>query len=234
MKRLPGVLVLFLFACAGELLPPAPAPLPPSPPPPSFVPAVSVVSGDNQTGTFGQFLAESLVVRVTDDAGRGVSARTVYWFVESGFGEFGNHSWYTVTGAGGLASIRFRPGWPSPAKVTAAAGDDFLSTFFTENAGGPPVVLMQVLPNFDCGDSGGSLFRGPSDSIPFGATVEWNLWCAGQLRSISVPPGGTPFDSGLISGQSGDQHYIAPLNAPGDWTIQELLSGEKVTLRVRP
>ena len=234
MKHLPVVLVLLLFACYPDSLPPVlpTSPLPPSPPPPppSPGPSVSVVSGDLQTGTYGQFLAESLVVRVTNAAGEGASGVPVWWRTQSGWGEFQPQTWYTYTGVGGLASVRFRPMWPSPATVTASVvGYEQVATFIV-SASGPPVVLMQLVPFFDCGDFVGSFFRGPSDSIPLGATVEWDLWCGGQLRSISVPPGGTPFDSGLIW----NQHFIAPLDVPGDWIVQDLFDGTKVTLRVRP
>ena len=79
-----GAVALTLLACgrdAGRLTAPAPLPAPGT---------LAVVSGDNQAGVYGDFLAEPFTVRVTGAAGAGAAGVHVTWAVSSGQGEFGS------------------------------------------------------------------------------------------------------------------------------------------------
>jgi len=55
--------------------------------------------------------------------------------------------------------------------------------------------------------------------------------CAARFKSTSVPPGGTPFDSGVI--HAGDTFEFKP-DAVGNWTFTDAINGGSGTLIVRP
>jgi len=233
-----GVLVLLLFACGGDDL------LPPAPPPPPLSQALAIVSGNSQQGTTGEFLAEPFVVRVTNPQGTGVSSVPVTWTVVSGAGGFGLPSSITPTAADGVASMSFRPTTPGTITVNAKAdGVQGSPATFTVDVIGPVppvVVLIRFGPLFDCygapSPQDPSIFEGPEGTIPVGALVEWEYadWlppvCGAQLRSVSVPPGGLPFDSGIIRP---GQRWGVVLEAAGDWLVTDVLNGGSVTLRVQ-
>jgi len=54
-----------------------------------------------------------------------------------------------------------------------------------------------------------------------GAMVEWVGSCGARIVSQSVPPGGQPFDSGLLVGQS---FRFVP-HVPGEWTYVDVMNG---------
>jgi len=234
MKRMLSLaLVLLMSGCAEEVLRPVeftPGPPPPPPPPTGPVPTVAVVSGNGQTGIYGQLLGEPLVVRVTDRSGQPIANVTVVWAVSVGAGEFGSW-WRTVTGPDGLASNTFRAFWPAPVVVTATAdGLHEPPATFGMQLGGVPTIRVSFTPLFDCIDDAEWWdFVYPPGAYPVGSLIDWRVLCGGRLRTVSVPAGGTPFDLEL----SVERDAITPLDAAGDWTVEEVHTRKTVTLRVR-
>jgi len=239
--HLVGVLVSLVFACAGDVLPPAPPP--PPPPPPAPVPVLAIVSGNGQQGTTGEFLAEPFVVRVTNPQGAGVSNVSVSWTVVSGAGGFS--TLITQTAADGVASVFFRPTTPGRITVNAWAADAVQgspATFTVDVLGPLPPgdVLIRFGPIFDCyftpANNDPSIFSVPEGTIPVGALVVFEYApyllpvCAAQVRSVSVPSGGVPFDSGII--QAG-QRWGVVLDVAGDWQVRDVLNGGSAILKVR-
>ena len=102
---LPAALVMFTAGCGEDLVRP-PVETPPPPPP---APVLTIISGNDQIGILGEFLAQPLVVRVSDTKGTGVSNVWVTWQVFTGSGVFGVTAGVTPTGPDGVASISFRP-----------------------------------------------------------------------------------------------------------------------------
>ena len=92
---------------------------------------VLIVSGDGQSGTVASALAESLVVRVVDGNGVGVSGVVVQWTIGTGGGTV---SPVSVTSDGtGLAAVEWALGAaPGPNQATATAGS--LSATFSATA----------------------------------------------------------------------------------------------------
>jgi len=237
MKGLiPGVLVLFALGCGEEDFTPPPHGNPPPEPPVPVPSALTIVSGNGQNATVGELLTQPLIVRVTSADGVGVSGVAVRWAIVSGGGELGIPQSATYTGVEGLASMTVLPIAPGPITVSASAdGVPGAPATFTIDvtAGGPRPyqVLIRFGPLFDCGEFDGSVFSVPAGTIPLGSLVIWEaVWCPGQVVSVSVPPGGTPFDSGVIAA---GHSWSVVLATAGDWEIKDALNGGTVTLRVR-
>jgi trimeric autotransporter adhesin len=90
--------------------------------------AISIVSGDGQSGVRGTVLDEPLVVEVVDAGGLGVPGVSIGWVASQG-GQIVPST--TVTGSSGRASVSWRLGMP-PGTQTATA---------TVVAGGPSVTF---------------------------------------------------------------------------------------------
>jgi len=105
-----------------------------SPPPPGTPAAMAIVSGDDQTGTAGQPLANPLVVRVADVNGDPVSGVEVSWTVITGDASVGSAT--TMTDAEGLARTTVTLG-PTGGTFTiraSVAGTTPLATTFSATA----------------------------------------------------------------------------------------------------
>jgi len=232
-----AALVACVAACGQAAVPSAPLP-------PEVLPLLAIVSGNSQAGTLGEVLAQPLVVRVTDAAGAGVAGVSVRWTAIAGAGEFGSPTPATQTAADGMALISFRPtGTSNVTGVTVTAtgdglkGSPLLFTFHVLPPDVPAEVLIPFGPVFDCtGGADPSIFVGPQGTIPVGALVVWEYapglsgLCAARLRSISVPPGASSFESGPIAP---GERFGAILGVAGDWVVRDVMYGGAVTLRVR-
>ena len=76
-----------------------------------------VVSGDNQVAKVGTQLAEPLVVKVTDQNGKGVAGVHIAWQVEVGSGTLSAPR--TQTGSDGQTSVRATPTVTGQSGLTA-------------------------------------------------------------------------------------------------------------------
>ena len=230
------ILVLSVVACRGDdFLRPPPPPASPA------LRALEIVSGNGQQGTSGSDLGEPFVVRVTGPGGTGVGSVPVRWTVVAGSGAFEVASANSLTASDGVAFMFFRP--TSPGLITVRAQVDGLPespAMFTANVTGYAVVVIRFGPLFDCYGTPSpydpSIFEGPEGTIPLGSRVEWEYaaWlpasCSARVRTVSVPPGGVPFDSG--DQRPGERFGFVP-GVAGDWRYEDSINGGTGTLRVR-
>ena len=84
---------------------------------PRIIGDIQVVSGDDQEAPVGTQLPEPLVVKVVDDAARGVAGVRIAWEVVSGNGTLSAAE--TLTGSDGQTSIRATPTVGGHSAVTA-------------------------------------------------------------------------------------------------------------------
>lgn len=97
------------------------------------------VSGNSQSGTVGEVLANALVVKVVDAAGYGVPNVAVHWSVSSGGGSLNANS--TVTDQTGQTLVTLTLGSaPGPNTVSASAAQ-LTPVVFTATAIGTPAQL---------------------------------------------------------------------------------------------
>jgi hypothetical protein len=94
--------------------------------------AVSVVSGDNQTGPFGTALPDPLVVRVTSAAGDSLEGVLVDWTVTEGGGSLSLPS--SSTDTAGLAQVSLTLGPGGTNRVRATVRNTTLTADFTATA----------------------------------------------------------------------------------------------------
>jgi hypothetical protein len=192
-------------------------------------------------------------VRAVDGDGHSLAAIRVDWRILSGSGELTSYpdgerltDNATATGRDGVATVSFRSRSLGSAVISAsmlgAAPVEFHTV--TDPALVPPDVIIIGGPLFDC--TGGAdptkywLGGGIRDTI-LSAVVGQRVGiryadylsasCTARFKSIVVPAGGTPFDSGDI--HPGDRFEFKP-DAVGNWTFIDAINGGGGTLIVRP
>ena len=98
-------------------------------------------------------------------------------------------------------------------------------------------VVIHFGPYFDCTPfNDPSEFQSSDVTVPVGAVVEWvyanwlDASCKARITSSSVPPGGEPFDSGIIG--PGQPFQFVPRVA-GTWEYVDAINGGRGTLTAR-
>jgi Bacterial Ig-like domain (group 2) len=110
-----GCLVLFLLfpGCGGN------GSTSTEPPPVKHAAALTIVGGNNQTGTSGASLSQILVVRVDDQSAQPFAGATVNWAITGGGGSVDQAS--SVTGTEGTASVHWTLGTQAGANGLSAS-----------------------------------------------------------------------------------------------------------------
>jgi hypothetical protein len=205
---------------------------------------LTMVSGDSQTSVSDSFLPSPLTVQVVNDQKIGVPDVRIEWRVTAGAGDLLTFparapltNGYSVTDSYGVASVVFRPVKYGISQVAASAptivGKQVVFTTMVT----PPVEedplpsLIKFGPMFDCtGTSDPYLFEPEAPVVALGVPVEWWFmdWvyppCTAHLKSISEPPNGLPFESGIMS--PGRKFRFLP-NVTGTWVYIDVASGGK-------
>lgn len=245
---------LAALACGGD------GPLEPLDPDRPTPAAIASVSGDDQQGKAGEKLGEPFVVRVTDAQGDGVGGVEVTWRVASGAGGLwrvlgrtgGLSTVFMDTDPDGIARVFFGPKVPGASTVTAdVAGLQGSPVTFATDAIAMVVHVgfLDVLGDLSggCVNAQGepeeSTFIAPDGSrddvtVPVGTTVEWTgvEWldpgtCEVRIVSTLEPPGGEPFDSGILT--LGRERFEFVPGVVGTWEYKDQVSGSTGTLTAR-
>ncbi|MEJ7809014.1 MAG: Ig-like domain-containing protein [Gemmatimonadaceae bacterium] len=106
--------------------------------------SLAAVSGNGQSGVANAQLPSSLVVRVTDAAGNGVSGASVTWSVVSGGGTVSPS--VVTTDAGGMASVRWTLGPQQGQQSVRASVGTLAPVTFTASAGVGGLAQVTVTP----------------------------------------------------------------------------------------
>jgi hypothetical protein len=219
--------------------PPAPTPPAPIPPPPSF-PLLSrpgrIYRADNHL--YDDYVAvhlSSLASRyVLYDGGQ---FALQFASVNYPFFEYPGH--YTVVDSVITFAFAGDPRWQATGTLKTdsllvkynviASLSDFVDGAYAQQ----PALSFGVGPVFDCtpfSDPSNFLVTGGSSdaAVPVGAMVEWvyagwlNSSCTAQIASISAPPGGEQFDSGVI--HPNQSFHFLPRVA-GTWRFTDKING---------
>lgn len=228
---------LILTACSED---PVTRVVAPSSTPAMRAAVIAIVSGDNQEAKAGQTLPEPLVVRVSDERGRGVEGVAVSFDVGLLGGLNGKQapgeSRVTIrTSVDGIAQVILEPYALGHISVTAHAENPSLpSVTFTARAAG--VVVEFRSPNVVVGPY--AAFWGPcrctgslnSVTVPVNTPIEWTTPDATpySITSVSGPAGGAAFDSGTL-GRSSRFQFVPTV--AGAWEYEDKVSGLRATLR---
>jgi len=217
------------------------------------VPSSLAIYGGNNQVAFDTLphLGSPLAVRVTGDSRAFVGVR-VQWSVVAGAGELTSFPTgspladnASITGPDGVTSVFFRPRSLGTNTVVAAVDGATPVQFHAvmDPSLIPPQVLIEAGPVFDCTggyDPTGYWIATTRDTV-LSAGVGQRVGllyapyllpaCTAQFKSTTVPPGGTPFDSGVI--HAGDTFVFKP-DVAGTWTFVDAINGGTGKLTVVP
>ncbi len=157
---------------------------------PAGAATIAIVGGNNQTGTAGSALTDSLVVLVTDATGNPVAGMTVDWSA-SGGGTVSAPS--VLTGADGRAAVRRTLGAAAGAQTTVASAAGLTGSPLTFNATAVVGAAGQL-----------TITRQPSATAQSGVAFAQQPQV--QLRDANGNPvaqAGTAVTAALSSGPSG-------------------------------
>lgn len=200
-----------------------------SPPPDTTPAAISVVSGDAQSGETGSPLGQQLVVRVANAGGNSLLGVTVAWAVEGGGGDLASST--STTNSQGQASNAYTLGDSEGTNtVRASVQGTALSATFTATAVAPeePDTVATAI----------EIVKGNNQSAVVGEALDSVLLvvvrnAAGdslpaKLTSWAVTAGGgqLPFGDEVLTngaGEAGNFYVVGP--NPGANTVEVTVTG---------
>jgi len=145
-------------------------------------PALSSVSGNNQSATPGQALANLLVVLMAQD-GSGVSGKTVSWTVSTGGGSVNPAS--STTDNSGMASTQWTLGPDAGPNSVQASGSGVTGSPVTFAATGvsddPPPATASI-------SVGDNFFNPDSQTLAAGGAVTWT-WAGSFNHNVTFSTG---------------------------------------------
>ena len=180
----------------------------PGPDPAALSAARSEPSGNAQSGTAGEDLANPL--RIVVLRGDSPAAGTVVTWSATGDGA-GLTPSVDTTGTDGISTSIWHLGSEAGAQTAraAVAGADGSPVTFSATAaapaGGPTAVVIQLLSS--------NRFEPANVTVPAGTTVTWN-WASGFH---DVTPGGNPAFTGSGSPVSAPNSFSQTFNTPGTY-----------------
>lgn len=160
--------------------------------------ALTILSGNNQTGTPGAPLPDSLRVRLTDRFGNPIAGTTISWAPNPGDGTVNPAQ--SVTDANGRAATRWTLGSTGGPKTVTAVGGGFVRIF--SGGGNVTYLALSAGSRHSCGLALG------------GVAYCWGYNGDGQLGNGAEPGGSGPVFA-----------LPQPSGATGNLTFQELLAG---------
>jgi hypothetical protein len=161
---------------------------------------ITIVSGNPQSGTVGAALADSLVIRVLDQAGRPVPSQPVSWSVVAGGGSVAPVSTTTDQDGRTAASWTLGSGAGTQqvrAKPTGNGAPDTLQALFAATAGASSAADLAKLAGDNQTAVAGSVLpdslvvrvTDASSNPVAGVQVAWTLTGGGAVSSAATPTG---------------------------------------------
>jgi hypothetical protein len=162
--------------------------------------ALAKVRGDGQSAPAGTSPAESLVVRVADGFGNGVSGATVNWAVTGGGGSVSAAS--TTTGPDGQAAIRVTVGTAVGFNTVSASAAGLPAVGFAVSGTAGPVALLEKVS----GDNQtGGITAPVADSLVVRVTDQYGNPVSGVTVDWAAAPGnGSVSPASMVSRTNGE------------------------------
>src|ERR1041385_3088141 len=161
--------------------------------------AISIVSGNNQSALVGLPLADPLVVKATDAAGRAVSGAQIDWTILSGGGVLGSAT--TTTGSDGTSQVLYTLGSVAgPATIRAALNNaPSVTASFTETALAAVASALTLVSGNNQSDLVGLQLTNPlvvkatdaAGRAVNGAQIDWTILSGGGVLGSATTTTGS-------------------------------------------
>ncbi len=169
---------------------------------------LAILTGNGQTGTVGEALADPFSVKVTDAFGNPVAGTSVDWAVTAGNGSIAPPT--ATSSAAGLASAVLTLGPSAGANTATASATGLTGSPVTFNATGEAVPVGTAVT------VGNDFFAPATLQTTAGSTVTWT-WTNTGAVSHSVQSTGSPsFTSSAIMNGNGST-YSVMFTTPGTY-----------------
>lgn len=197
-----GWLLAIMIGCAsGDDTPIGPEAGPPA--------DLEIISGDGQSGTVGQVLADQIAVRITDASGRRVSGVVVSFSTADPGGSFAPAA--TATDVQGVARTAWTLGRKSGLATATATVDGLMPETFSATAlAGPAAQMVAVAGNGQSAEVGSAVAIAPTVEV---LDTDGNL-LVGVVVTFEPSGGGTVTPGSAVTGPDGRA-------APERWTLGE-------------
>lgn len=185
---------------------------------------IAPVSGDHQTGTVGQVLAQPLVAKVTSSTGAGVAGVTVTWQLTAGGGALSTSS--VPTDSQGRASVGVTLGTTSgsnntivTASVAGLSGSPV--TFTASGTAGPVSQLAAVAGSLQTGTVG----QAAPESLVVEVVDQFGNPVTGAIVTWAVTAGGGSVSAPSVATDALGRAAVA-------WTLGSLVGTQRATAAV--
>ncbi len=182
----------------------------------TFVPTLTIASGNNQTAGAGADLANPLVVVIARPASlrdKGLQGARVNWSVLSGGGSLG--SAVTTTDSNGRSSNSLRLGQALGVQQIRAAIDGVGEVTFTANSTIPANSVLEIVS----GNGQRIVPRRPSAPLVVRLRTADGTSLSGFTVRFTPSTNATVDPSDVVTGSDGRASTIANVTLPGDYTV---------------
>ncbi len=182
----------------------------------TFVPTLSIASGNNQSAGAGADLANPLVVVIARPAGlreKGLQGARVNWTVVSGGGSLG--SAVTMTDANGRSSNNLRLGQALGTQQVRAAIEGVGEVVFNANSTIPANSVLEIIS----GNGQQIIPRRPSAPLVVRLRTADGSNLSGFTVRFTPSTNATVDPTDVVTGADGRASTIANVTLPGDYTV---------------
>lgn len=181
----------------------------------TFVPVLTIASGNNQTAAAGASLADPLVIQISQppSAAKGLQGLVVNWSIVTGGGTLGSAT--STTDSNGRASNTLRVGSTLGAQQVRASIAGVGEVLFSATSSIPANSVLEIVS----GNNQQVVPRRPSAPL----VVRLRTAAGAALSGFTVrftPSSGATLDPGdVITGADGRAATVVSVTLPGDYTV---------------
>lgn len=181
----------------------------------TFVPVLSIFSGNNQSAAGGASLAEPLVIAITRPAlnAKGLQGLVVNWTVVSGNGVLGNAT--STTDSNGRASNTLRLGSTLGAQQVRASIAGVGEVVFTANASIPSNSVLEIIS----GNNQQVVPRRPGAPLVVRLRTAAGESLSGFTVRFTPSDGASVQPAEIVTGPDGRAATTVNVTLPGDYTV---------------
>lgn len=181
----------------------------------SFVPVLSIASGNNQTASAGSSLADALVVAISrpPSAAKGLQGLVVNWTVVSGGGQLGSAT--STTDANGRASNTLRLGAALGSQQVKASIAGVGEVTFVASSSIPANSVLEIVS----GNNQQVVPRRPGAPLVVRLRTAAGAGLSGFNVRFTPSSGATVNPTDVVTGADGRAATVVSVTLPGEYTV---------------